>query len=103
MKGEGEGTSLPSYKGYRRKTRKLLTSDKKIGLSRLLVEYRVGQRIVIDIDPSQHKGMPHRRFQGKVGIVKKIGRRSVVVDVPIGNKVKTIMVRLEHVKPLQVK
>jgi large subunit ribosomal protein L21e len=104
MEGEGgEGTYLPTYKGYRRKTRKLLTADKKVGLSRLLVDYQIGQRIVIDIDPSQHKGMPHRRFQGKVGIIKEIRRRSVVVDVPIGNKVKTIMVRFEHVKPLQVK
>lgn len=93
---------MPRYKGYRRKTRKLLTADKKIGLSRLLQGYKVGQRVIIDIDPSQHKGMPHRRFQGKVGVVKEIRKRSLVLDVPTGDKVKTIMVRLEHVKPIKV-
>ena len=93
---------MPKYKGYRRKTRKLLTADKRIGLSRLLQEYKVGQRVIIDIDPSQHKGMPHRRFQGKVGVVKEIRKRSLVLDVPIGNKIKTIIVRLEHIKPMKV-
>lgn len=91
---------MPKYKGYRRKTRKLLTAEGKIGLSRLLYEYKVGQRVIVDIDPSQHKGMPHRRFQGKVGIIKEVRRRSLVLDVPIGGKTKTIMVRLEHVKPM---
>lgn len=91
---------MPKYKGYRRKTRKLLTADKKLGLSRLLCEYKVGQRVIIDIDPSQHKGMPHRRFHGKVGVIKEVRRRSLVLDVPIGGKTKTIMVRLEHVKPM---
>lgn len=93
---------MPKYKGYRRKTRKLLTADKKIGLSRLLQEYKIGQMVIIDIDPFQHKGMPHRRFQGKVGVVKEKRKRSLVLEVPIGDKIKTIMVRLEHVKPMKV-
>jgi large subunit ribosomal protein L21e len=38
-----------------------------------LVEYPVGSKVVIDIDPSVHKGMPHKRYQGKVGVV--LGRR----------------------------
>jgi len=92
---------MPKYKGYRRKTRKLLTADEKIGLSRLLQKYEIGQRVIIDIDPSQHKGMPHRRFQGKVGIIKDIRKRSLILDIPIGNKVKTVMVRLEHVNLLR--
>ncbi len=53
-------------KGPRRKSRSVLTKrvreKGKIGLSRLLAEYEVGDKIVIDIDPGVHKGMPHKRF-----------------------------------------
>lgn len=59
----------------------------------------MGQRVVIDIEPSQQKGMPHRRFQGKVGVIKQIRKRSLVLSVMIGNKEKKPVVRLEHVKP----
>ncbi len=71
------------------------------GLTRLLREYNVNDKVVIDIDPAQVKGMPHRRFQGLVGTIKDVGRRSLVIDVPVGNKMKTVITRLEHVKPHQ--
>jgi len=44
--------------------------------------------------------MPHRRFQGKVGVVEEVGRRTLVIRVPIGDKVKKVIARLEHVKPV---
>ncbi|MGC8569024.1 MAG: 50S ribosomal protein L21 [Nitrososphaeria archaeon] len=92
---------MPHYKGYRRKTRKLLTLEGKRGLSYLLQEYRVGDKVVIKIDPSQHKGMPHRRYHGRVGVVKEVRKRSLVVEIEVGNKKKLIYTRLEHVVPLK--
>jgi len=92
---------LPHHKGPKRKTRSLLTAKAKPGLSRLMIEYSVGQKVAIDIEPSQAKGMPHRRFQGLVGIVKEVRPRAVVVDVPVGDKTKRIIARLEHVKPIK--
>lgn len=71
------------------------------GLTRLLREYSVSDKVVIDIDPAQVKGMPHRRFQGLVGTVREVLRRSLVIEVPVGNKMKTVITRLEHVKPHQ--
>ncbi len=91
---------MPHYKGYRKKTRKLLTLEGKRGLSYLLREYKVGQRVVIKVDPSQHKGMPHRRFQGLVGVVKEVRKRSLVLGVKVGDKEKTVITRFEHVAPL---
>lgn len=41
--------------------------------------------------------MPHRRFNGLVGTVTKVGRRAVTVDVRVGDKVKTLIARKEHV------
>ncbi len=56
---------------------------------------------MIKIDAAQVKGMPHRRFHGLVGVVKEVDRRVLTIDVPVGNKVKTIVARKEHVVPLK--
>jgi large subunit ribosomal protein L21e len=66
-------------------------------LSSLLVEYSPKDKVVIKIDAAQVKGMPHRRFNGLVGTVKEVGRRAITVEVPVGNKVKTLVARKEHV------
>jgi len=70
-------------------------------LSSLLIEYSPNDRVVIKIDPSQVKGMPHRRFNGLVGTVKGVGRRTVTLDVPVGDKVKTLVARKEHLVLLE--
>lgn len=87
-------------RGFRRKSRQLLTRDTVRGLSYLLHEYKLGDRVVIDIDAREHKGMPHRRFQGKVGVVEAIGRRALRMRVRIGDKDKFVIARFAHVKPL---
>jgi large subunit ribosomal protein L21e len=92
---------LPKSHGYRRRTRSLLKSSKKRGLTSLLREYEPNDRVVIKIDPSQVKGMPHRRFNGLVGVVKGVDRRVVTLDVPVGDKVKTLIARKEHIVPLE--
>ncbi len=90
-------------KGFRHKTRSLLSQNTrehgKIGLGKLLHSYVSGEKVVVKIDPSVHKGMPHRRFQGKIGeIVNKRGG-SYVVNVPQGDALKEIIVRPEHLEP----
>ncbi len=87
--------------GYRRRTRSLLRSKEKRGLSSMLREYSPNDRVVVKIDPSQVKGMPHRRFNGLVGTVKDVGRRVVTLEVPVGNKMKTLIARKEHLVPLK--
>jgi large subunit ribosomal protein L21e len=87
-------------KGYRRRTRSLLKKRASHGLSHLLREYAPEQKVVIKIDSTQVKGMPHRRFNGLVGIVRESGRRAVIIDVNVGNKVKTVISRKEHIVPL---
>jgi len=81
----------------------LKAAKTKRGLSSLLVEYSPKDRVVVKIDPSQVKGMPHRRFNGLVGTVKDIGRRSITLDVVVGNKTKTLVARKEHVVRLETK
>lgn len=88
---------MPKSHGARRRTRSLLRSSTKKGLSSLLVEYSPKDRVVIKIDPTQVKGMPHRRFNGLVGTVTQVGRRAVTIDVAVGNKVKKLIARKEHI------
>lgn len=91
---------MPHSKGFRHKSRGLQKDSKHAhGLSKILTQYSVNDEVVIDIDSSQVKGMPHRRFQGKVGVVEEIRPRSLVIRVPIGNKMKQIAPRLEHIRP----
>ncbi len=80
-----------------------MTKSAPRGVSFLLREYQVGQQALVIIDPRQHKGLPHRRYHGKVGIVKNVGRRSVTLDIKLGNKTKTLITRLDHIKPFGVK
>ena len=92
-------------KGYRRKTRSLLRRKTrrrgKTGLSTILREYQSGDRVVVKLNPSIHKGMPHRRFHGRIGIVKSKKGRAYVIDVTQGNTIKTITIRPEHLEPFK--
>lgn len=91
---------MPKSRGYRRKTRARFRAKPRSPLGALLREYKVGDRVVIDVDSRQTKGMPHRRFQGSVGSIEEVRRRSVVIDVPVGDKMKQVISRFEHIKPL---
>ncbi|HIE14193.1 TPA: 50S ribosomal protein L21e [Candidatus Bathyarchaeota archaeon] len=93
-------------KGFRRKTRSLLRKKPrergKINVTKILYEYKPGEKVVIKIDPSIHKGMPHRRYHGNVGTVIGKRGRSYVVNVTQGDAVKKIIVRPEHLVPWKV-
>ncbi|MFQ6085744.1 MAG: 50S ribosomal protein L21e [Candidatus Bathyarchaeia archaeon] len=69
------------------------------GLSPLIRRYRVGERVVIRIDRGVHAGMPHRRYQGRVGTIVEERGSSYVVEIAVGKrKVKKIISRPEHLK-----
>ncbi|MGQ9543766.1 MAG: 50S ribosomal protein L21e [Candidatus Bathyarchaeia archaeon] len=92
-------------KGYRSSTRALLRKKPrqrgKIGLSRLLQPYKIGDKVVIKIEPSLHKGMPYKRFHGMVGTIKQKRGRSYIVSVMSGSKEKQVITRPEHLKPFE--
>ena len=89
-------------KGYRSRTRTLFRKNArekgKVGLSRLLRTYNPGDKVKIKIDSSVHKGMPHRRYHGRVGIVKARRGRSYVIEVAEGNQTRTLIARPEHIE-----
>ncbi|HSQ48692.1 MAG TPA: 50S ribosomal protein L21e [Candidatus Deferrimicrobiaceae bacterium] len=90
-------------KGYYTGTRSLLrkpTREKgKPHISKLLQEYALGSEVIIKMDSSVQKSMPHKRFHGKIGKIKEKRGRGYVISVPQGNAVKDIIVRAEHIEP----
>jgi len=96
---------MKKSKGYRAKTRSLLRRKPrergKSGLSKILHDYKKGDKVVIKMDPSVHKGMPHRRYHGEIGVIADKRGGSYVISVKQGNAVKEIIVRPEHITPRQ--
>ena len=88
--------------GFKHKSRQVMTKDAPRGVSFMMIEYNVGDRALVIIDPRQHKALPHRRYHGKVGTIKEVGRRSVRLDVKLGDKTKTLITRFDHIKPYGV-
>ncbi|MBU0530410.1 MAG: 50S ribosomal protein L21e [Nanoarchaeota archaeon] len=87
-----------SSKGFRVGTRNLLKKSfrSKFKPETYLRSFNVGDRVVIKINPSSQKGMPHSRMQGNIGeIVKKVGNAYMV---KITNKNKSVITRPEHLK-----
>jgi large subunit ribosomal protein L21e len=89
-------------KGYRSRTRTLFRKQPrergKVGLSRLLRAYNPGDKVKISIDSGVHKGMPHRRYHGRVGIIKGRRGRSYVIEVTERNQTRTLIARPEHIE-----
>jgi large subunit ribosomal protein L21e len=88
--------------GYRRGTRKLAKkSTRESGkpkIGKLLTEHQIGSQVIIKIDSSVQKSLPHRRFHGRIGKVVEKRGRAYVVNVSQGNSIKEIIVRSEHLE-----
>jgi large subunit ribosomal protein L21e len=95
---------MPQTSGRRIKTRSLLKKNvREKGIkppSYLLQDYKPGDKVVLKYDPSVHKGMPHRRFYGKVGTIMGRRGKAYILQVLDGDKTKTLIARPEHLKRL---
>ncbi len=58
-----------------------------------------GEKVVVHMDASIHKGMPHRRYHGKIGVIMEKRGRAYVLHVAQGKSSREIIVRPEHMKP----
>eukprot|EP00227_Mantoniella_beaufortii_P008997 CAMPEP_0197580658 /NCGR_PEP_ID=MMETSP1326-20131121/4398_1 /TAXON_ID=1155430 /ORGANISM="Genus nov. species nov., Strain RCC2288" /LENGTH=160 /DNA_ID=CAMNT_0043144451 /DNA_START=45 /DNA_END=523 /DNA_ORIENTATION=- len=97
---------MPHSFGYRARTRDMFARPfRQSGLIALGVytkPLKVGDIVDIKVNGACHKGMPHRFYHGRTGVVFNVSRRGVGVEV---NKLvrgrilkKAINVRVEHVK-----
>jgi len=92
-------------RGFRRKSKGVLTKEPRqrglLPLGRLLHKYVDGEKVVVKLDPSTHKGMPHARYHGRVGIVEEKRGRAYIVRIDEGGKTRELMIRPEHLSPLK--
>ena len=99
---------MPHSYGYRARTRDMFARPfRKQGTHELgqkyFLNYKLGDIVDIKADGSVHKGMPHKFYHGRTGIVFNVTKHAVGVEV---NKIvrgymlkKRIHVRVEHVRP----
>jgi len=67
-------------------------------LTRTFQAYEIGERANIVIDPSVHKGMPHRRFHGRTGIITEKRGDCYIVQIKYPKISKHIITRPEHLR-----
>jgi large subunit ribosomal protein L21e len=88
-------------RGFRSGTRKKLRKkvrEKRLRVTKYLQEFKEGDKVCIEIEPASHKGMPHPRFMGRVGIVKGKRGKAYIIEIKNGGKTKTIISKPEHLK-----
>lgn len=90
------------HRGIRSKTRhKLRKHVREKGMTSvnvMLREFNKGDKVHIEINPSVHSAMPHRRFDGKTGTV--IGKQGncYLVEVKNIDANRVIIVHPAHLK-----
>jgi large subunit ribosomal protein L21e len=88
--------------GFRKKTReKLSKSVRARGISpvsRAIQDFKEGDTVHIQLDPSRHKGMPDPKFHGKTAKVVGTRGRAFVLEVRDGKAIKNVIVLPEHLR-----
>ncbi len=87
-------------KGFKKGTRRTFKKDfrTKIKVTPFVEEFKEGEKVIIDQNPSSQSSMPHFRFKGNVGVVAEKRGHAYVVKVNQGNKLKTIITKPEHLR-----
>eukprot|EP00884_Botryococcus_braunii_P017124 jgi/Botrbrau1/4095/Bobra.152_3s0044.1 len=102
---------MPAGHGVRARTRdsfsRAFRQKGYIPLSVYLRTYKLGDYVDIKVNAAVQKGMPHKVYQGRTGVVWNVTKRAIGVEVnkQVGHRIikKRIHVRVEHVKPSRCK
>lgn len=74
----------------------------QVKLSTFLVNYQVGDIVDIKANAAQQKGMPHKFYHGRTGIVYNVTPHAVgvIVNKVVGNRFieKRVNIRVEHIR-----
>ncbi|KAH9830482.1 60S ribosomal protein L21 [Rhodofomes roseus] len=97
---------MPHSFGYRARTRDMFKRGFKehgpIKLSTYLITYRVGDIVDIKANAAQQKGMPHKYYHGRTGIIYNVTPSAVgvIVNKVVGNRYieKRVNIRVEHIR-----
>ena len=89
-------------KGLKSKTRKKISVRKrdrgKVKISDLLKVFKTGDRVLIKPNASYQVALPHRRYFGKIAMVKDKKGSCYSITVKIGNSEKTLTMSPAHLR-----
>ncbi|KAJ1645419.1 60S ribosomal protein L21A [Coemansia asiatica] len=96
---------MPHSFGYRARTRYMFSRKFRehgpLHLSTYLKTYKVGDIVDIKGNGAVQKGMPHKFYHGKTGIVYNVTKSAVgvIIHKRVGNRYleKRVNIRIEHV------
>ncbi|GJE97789.1 60S ribosomal protein L21 [Phanerochaete sordida] len=97
---------MPHSFGYRARTRDMFKRKFRehgaIRLSTYLITYRVGDIVDIKANSAEQRGMPHKYYHGRTGIVYNVTPRAVgvIVHKVVGGRYleKRVNIRVEHIR-----
>ncbi|KAG2208343.1 hypothetical protein INT46_003667 [Mucor plumbeus] len=97
---------MPHSFGLRARTRHMFSRNFRehgsIPLSTYLKTYKVGDIVDIKANAAVQKGMPHKFYHGRTGVIFNVTKSSVgvLVHKNVGNRYleKRVNVRVEHIK-----
>merc|ERR1711916_328851 len=99
--------NMPHSFGIRAGTRDLYSRPYRargtIAVTTYLTQFKVGEMIDIKANSAVHRGMPHKFYHGKTGVIYNVTKRGlgVIVNKTVGNRImkKRINIRHEHCQP----
>jgi large subunit ribosomal protein L21e len=94
---------VKSSKGFHSRTRGTLTKEARErgmpAVTKFLQTFETGSRVIVRLEASDPRGMPHPRYQGRVAVV--VGRvgRAFRIEFLDGNKRKQLIANAVHLIP----
>jgi len=89
-------------RGYRHGTRSLFRKKPRQKGMRppdyILQSFEEGDTVDIIIDSSEQRGMPHRRFHGKTGVISKLQGDAYIINIRQGRALKKVIANKEHLR-----
>jgi large subunit ribosomal protein L21e len=86
--------------GPKRRTREKFRKIGRVAINRFFKEFKIGEKVVIDIDSYSQQGVPFRRFQGLSGTIIEKRGKAYIVEIKDGGKTKQIIAKPEHLKTI---
>ena len=71
-------------------------------IRRYLAKFDVGEYAAVAINPSEHYGFPHHRFQGRTGVIIGTQGDCYKLKIKDGNLEKILIVHPVHLKKIEV-
>ena len=88
--------------GFRRKTRYKLTKEHKdkgkVTITRMLQQFKEGEKVTLVLEPAVHEGAFYPRFQGRHGIVEGKRGNCYIVKIKDLNKTKSMIIHPVHLR-----